>query len=222
MKALKLLLLSKDAAFSDLQKAMNAESDSANFHIKQLISAGYITKLATGRYTLTRAGKEYANRMDTDEHVIEKQPKVAVCLIINDGHGKQLVQKRLKQPFYGYWGRPTGKIRWGETILETAARELMEETGLTADISFDSVLHKIDYNKASGELLEAKIFFMMRCDNPRGELIERFEGGQNAWMTPDEYAAQPLTFAPTKASYDAEPHMIRIIEDHYEYDPENY
>ena len=55
-------------------------------------------------------------------------------MIIENSEGKFLAQQRLKQPFYGFWGRPTGKVGWGETILETAARELMEETGLTADL----------------------------------------------------------------------------------------
>jgi len=138
MIVLRHLLLRPESSFSELQKLMETESDATNFHIKQLVHAGYITKIARGKYTLTMAGKEYANRMDTDERVIEKQAKVAACLVIRREDGKELIQQRLKQPYYGYYGRPTGKIRWGETILEGAARELMEETGLTADMAYDA------------------------------------------------------------------------------------
>lgn len=222
MITLKYLLLRPDASFSELQHAMDVESDAANFHIKQLVAANYIAKTPKGRYTLTRAGKEYANRMDTDQQVIEKQAKVAACLLIRRDDGKELIQQRLKQPYYGYYGRPTGKIRWGETILEGAARELMEETGLTADMDFESVFHKLDHNRATGELLEDKIFFMIRCTNVHGELITEFEGGRNVWMTPEEYAAQPLTFAETKDSFKNNPTMVQIVEDRPVYDPEHY
>jgi ADP-ribose pyrophosphatase YjhB (NUDIX family) len=222
MLILRHLLMRPDAGFSELQKTMEIESDAANFHIKRLVQAGYIAKNSKGRYLLTMQGKEYANRMDTDEHVIEKQAKVAVCLMIRRDDGKELVQQRLKQPYYGYWGRPTGKVRWGETILEGAARELMEETGLIADMAHESVFHKLDHNSMTGELLEDKIFFMIRCTNIRGNLIEEFEGGRNAWMTLDEYAAQPLTFADTKESFEHNPPTVTIVEDRISYDPEHY
>jgi len=222
MAMLRYLLLQPDGSFSQLQKAAAIESDGANFHIKQLIAAGYLTKNAQNHYELTRAGKEYANRMDTDQNVIEKQAKVAVCLIVRRDDGKELVQQRLKQPYYGYWGRPTGKIRWGETILEGAARELAEETGLTANLSFDSVFHKLDHNKDTDELLEDKIFFMINCTHPKGQLIETFEGGRNAWMTPDEYASQERTFAQTKASFTPDAPVVTIVEDRIAYDPKHY
>jgi 8-oxo-dGTP diphosphatase len=35
-------------------------------------------------------------------------------------------------PDHGKWTMPGGRMEWGETIRETAHRELLEETGLTA------------------------------------------------------------------------------------------
>ncbi len=115
---------------------------------------------------------------------MERQTKTAALLVIvrdNDGEMEVLVQERLKQPFFGFWGRPTGKIRWGETIVEGAQRELLEETGLTADCEIKGIYHKIDKQTESGELLEDKIFYAVLCTNTQGELIEAFEGGRNAW-----------------------------------------
>jgi ADP-ribose pyrophosphatase YjhB (NUDIX family) len=138
--------------------------------------------------------------------------------------GKQVVQQRLKQPFYGYWGRPTGKIRWGETIIEAAARELEEETGLAADLQFESIYHKMDYNEETGELLEDKIFFIVAGENPTGDFIEEFEGGRNAWMTQEEYAAQSLSFESTKDDFKNQSKVasITIVESHHDYAPEDY
>jgi len=215
---LHVLLFRPDARFAELQKASALGSDHFNFYLKQLLEEKFVAKNVGGAYHLTQKGKEFANRFDTDERKVERQPKVAVCLMIRRDDGKQLLQQRLKQPFYGYWGRPTGKIRWGETILESAARELMEETGLEADLSFEEIYHKMDFDKETNDMLEDKIFFTIACDNPRGELIEEFEGGRNAWMTQAEYDAQELSFG----GKFARPRSLQIIEKHHGYDPQNY
>ncbi len=215
---LHVLLFRPDARFAALQKASELSSDHFNFYLKQLLDEQFVAKNDQGAYHLTQKGKEFANRFDTDERKVERQPKVAVCLMIRRDDNKQLVQQRLKQPYYGYWGRPTGKIRWGETILEAAARELMEETGLEADLSFEEIHHKMDYNKDSGKMLEDKIFFTIACDNPRGKLIEEFEGGRNAWMTTEEYASQELSFGGNFAR----PKNLAVREQRYEYETKDY
>jgi 8-oxo-dGTP pyrophosphatase MutT (NUDIX family) len=217
------VLFRPSARFNELQKASELASDHFNFYLKQLLDEAFITKDGAA-YSLTFKGKEFANRFDTDARTVERQPKVAVCLMIRREDGTQLVQQRLKQPFYGYWGRPTGKVRWGETILEAAARELKEETGLTADMQFKSVYHKMDFNKQTGEMLEDKIFFIIDGTNPRGDFIEAFEGGRNAWMTQEEYLGQELTFgdnAQRNNEIQSAPH-IPIVEFRHTYAPEHY
>jgi 8-oxo-dGTP diphosphatase len=215
---LHVLLFRPDARFAELQKASELSSDHFNFYLKQLLDEKFVAKNDAGAYHLSQKGKEFANRFDTDERKVERQPKVAVCLMIRRDDGKQLLQQRLKQPFYGYWGRPTGKIRWGETILEAAARELMEETGLEADLEFEEIYHKMDFNKDTGEMLEDKIFFTIAATNARGTLIEEFEGGRNAWMTQKEYDAQPLSFG----GHFAKPDHLKIHEKRHDYAPKNY
>ena len=221
---LHVLLFRPDARFAELQKASELSSDHFNFYLRQLLDEKFVTKNEAGAYHLTPKGKEFANRFDTDERKVERQPKVAVCLMIRSDDGRQVVQQRLKQPFYGYWGRPTGKIRWGETILEAAARELMEETGLEADLTFERVYHKMDYERETGKLLEDKIFFIVGGKNARGELIEEFEGGRNAWMTPEEYASQPLSFEGKTSGLVSENKggTADIVESRHEYDSKNY
>lgn len=221
---LRVLLFQPTARFAHLQKQSNLSSDHFTFYLKQLLEEAFISKQTSGLYTLTFKGKEFANRFDTEARVVERQPKVAVCLMIRREDGKQLVQQRLKQPFYGYWGRPTGKIRWGETILEAAARELHEETGLTATLAFEAVWHKMDYNQTDHSLLEDKVFFIIGGSHPRGTLLEVFEGGRNAWLTQAEYAAQELSFEATNelAKQLEKPAQVPIIEAQYQYAPEHY
>ncbi|HEU5186959.1 MAG TPA: NUDIX hydrolase [Candidatus Saccharimonadales bacterium] len=217
------LLFRPDARFAELQKASGLTSDHFSFYLKQLVAQELVAKNKAGAYHLTPKGKEFANRFDTDERKVERQPKVAVCLMIRRSDGKQLIQQRLKQPFYGYHGRPTGKIRWGETILQAGARELLEETGLTADLQFESVYHKQDFNNQTGELLEDKIFFIVAGNDPTGDFIEEFEGGRNLWMTQEEYVVQPLSFERSKKdALLGETTHVPIFEAQFNYAPENY
>jgi len=221
---LRVLLFSPEARFAELQKEAGLSSDHFNFYLQQLLNEGFIEKTEAGSYHLTFKGKEFSNRFDTDARTVERQPKVAVLLMIYGDDGRQLVQQRLKQPFYGYWGRPTGKIRWGEMILEAAGRELQEETGLSAELSFRAIYHKMDHNKRTGELLEDKIFFVIDCRRPHGKLITDFEGGRNAWLTQEAYDAQELSFERgdsfAKRLEEAEP--TSIMERRHEYEPEDY
>lgn len=189
------LLFKPAAGFAQLQKASGLASDHFNFHLKQLVEQSLVAKNADGQYALTPKGKEFSNRFDTEAKTVERQPKVAVLLIVERADGKIVAQQRLKQPFYGYWGRPTGKLRWGETILDGAARELLEETGLTATLTFSGVHHKMDYDESTKELLEDKLFFVVHGVDPRGELLAEFDGGCNTWMSNEELIAQETVFA---------------------------
>lgn len=176
------LLFMPAARFAELQKSTGLESDHVKFHIARLVELGYVEK-QDQQYSLTSAGKEYANKLDTDQNKIERQPKSAVILVIENERGQLLVQERLKHPYFGFWGFAGGKIRWGETILEAAARELMEETGLVADLKYQGVYHELTKSRETGEVLEDKIFQVVFGSSPKNELREHFEGGRNEWLT---------------------------------------
>lgn len=183
------LLFVPEATYAELQKPTGLSSDHFNFHIGRLVDLKLVEKVNRGRYRLTHKGKEYANKLDTDNKTIERQPKVAVLLAVErelDGKQQLLFQQRTKNPYFGYWGFPSGKMRWGETIAQTAARELDEETGLAADYRIAGVYHEHAYLEGEEEAVEDKVFFVVHCTNASGELIEKFEGGVNKWMTVDE------------------------------------
>lgn len=223
MQILRTLLIKRTASFAQLSRAMGLTSDHATFHIKKLVTAEMVQRVPHmyGQYELTRKGKEYANRMDTDELVIEKQPKLVVDIGI-EHDGRFLFQERKKQPYYGYWGFPTGKIRWGETILEAAARELMEETGLTAELRVVGTYHKLDRDE-TGALLEDKYLIVIHGVNPQGTLLETTETHTNHWMTPEEYQAIDKRFGDI---YETLGHIRAqtafISETVYEYKSEAY
>lgn len=186
------LLFVPSARYSDLQKASGLDSDHFKFHLGRLVAVGYVEK-AGRSYRLTVTGKEYANKIDTDAGTLERQPKSAVILVVErteHGTKQYVVQERLKHPYYGFWGFPSGKIRWGESILDTAKRELMEETGLTGDFIHSGVYHERDIRPGTDEIIEDKIFHVMFCGNPSGVLLDEFPGGRNRWRTLDDTRAE--------------------------------
>ena len=62
------------------------------------------------------------------------RPLVGVGVVaVRDG--RVLLIRRAKPPREGRWSLPGGRQRLGETVRETARRELREETGVTAEVT---------------------------------------------------------------------------------------
>lgn len=76
------------------------------------------------------------------------RPFVGVGVVVWRGDEVLLIQ-RGKAPRYGSWSLPGGRQKLGETVRETALREIKEETNLDVDITslidvVDSLTHDDD------------------------------------------------------------------------------
>jgi 8-oxo-dGTP diphosphatase len=222
---LRYLLFIPQATFTDLQKTTGLTSDHCNFHIKKLVDEGYVEKIDKS-YRLSNKGKEYANRMDTDENEIEKQPKVSIAITLERrnerGEREFLFQQRKKNPYFDFWGRVGGKMRWGETVTQAAERELIEETGLSAKFEYKLLYHKRDFSKDSGKLLEDKIFLCVYATEYSGDLKENFEGGVNRWMTNEEFHNMPKRFVSVDDFMDLIDRGETFAEREFYYDESEY
>lgn len=181
---LSILVNKSEAKFTEL--LLNGlESEHMNYHLKKLVDYELVDK-SDNVYFLTDKGKDYSNLMDDDVEFIEKQPKVSVLLHVvrlnSEGEVEHLLSKRLRQPYLGKIGRLTGKVRFGETLEQSALRELYEETGLYAKyIKLEQVYHKLRHKGDS--YLQDNIFFRFFIKDVYGQFISSTRHQENLWLT---------------------------------------
>lgn len=182
---LKKLLFTNASRYADL-KPIDMEGSQFKFHLDTLKDNHLVQKDAAGKYSLTATGKEFANRFDFDDNESKIQAKHSVVMCGMRENGDEiLVYKRLKNPFFGCQGFPTGKVRLGESIVDTAKREFTEETNLTGIPTLIGIRRYRVYPKNSNELLEDKVMYIFRIENITGQLKSNKEG-EFRWIKIDE------------------------------------
>ena len=97
----------------------------------------------------------------------------------------------------GHWDFPKGHVEGSETELETAKRELTEETGIVNFRLFDGFRHRIEYNfqKGSEIILKEVTFFLAESDTK--EVVLSSEHQNFVWLNYD-LAHNKLTYANAK------------------------
>lgn len=170
-------------SFSELWP-QELESNKFAYHLSALESKGLVLK-REGKYSLSEEGKSLSSSIEGDTGKLASVPTVANALIIRRGD-KVLVQRRLKEPFYGIWSLISGKINFGWNVEECAQRDLVEETGLTASEARLVGMNQIKTLEA-GKLAYHHVIFFVELSGIKGNLREKTHKGENAWMTVEEY-----------------------------------
>ncbi len=130
IKILDKLLYTSTLHYAQL-RPKGIESNHFAYHLKQLMQDGFVSKVFAGVYTLAPAGLAYVDRLSHGHMVPREQPNIVTMIAIMNEHDQELLFQRNYQPFIGRWGYPSGKTHMGETVLQSAERELHEKTGLT-------------------------------------------------------------------------------------------
>lgn len=201
ISVLRSLRKSKSARYTDLIIPTGLESDVFKFHLRKLITMGFIKKNKEQFYSLTKLGKEFANNLDDEKRTIQKQPKLSLLFLVESNDKKHfLFQQRKRQPYYDYWGLLSGPVQWGEDFIDTAQQEFEKQTGLTAEYEICTFIRQRDYLKDPVELLEDKLFIVVKAFNVGGSIQNTWKGGYNKWMSLDELELVENYFSATRES----------------------
>jgi len=108
-----------------------------------------------------------------------------MVMIQNKHIGKVLVQDRVKS--WKGWSFPGGHIEDGESVVDSAIREVREETGLSIrNLKSCGIIHWLN-NKT----FDRYLVFLFKTSDYSGELTAECEEGRNFWITIDELKITP-------------------------------
>ena len=107
-----------------------------------------------------------------------------------------LVVRRANPPMSGRWGFPGGVLELGETVAQGAMRELLEETGITAEAAGPlTVIDTIDHDR-EGRVRYHYTLVAVIGHWQSGEGVAGDDADEVAWLTRAEIVEQNLPTAP--------------------------
>lgn len=138
------------------------------------------------------------NRTDTDgpdaadPRSYPARPMLAVSTaVFRDG--RVLLARRGRPPLAGIWSLPGGLVEPGERLAEAAAREVMEETGVAAEIVGPSATVEVIRRDETGRVARHFVVVSFAGRWIAGEAVATEEASDFAWVLPGAYGGRSMT-----------------------------
>jgi 8-oxo-dGTP diphosphatase len=124
-----------------------------------------------------------------------KRPQIGLgVLVVRDK--KILLSRRLKPYGFGKLALPGGHVEWMETLIDTARREVLEETGIRLGRIYNLYVYSEEVHPTLGK--HYMTFYMIaKC--PEGQEPKNMEPKKHApWRWYDPFNLPRNTWKPTK------------------------
>jgi 8-oxo-dGTP diphosphatase len=119
-----------------------------------------------------------------------QDPKVAAAVFV-EKDDRVLLVRRVNEPFCGLWTLPAGFINGGEDPAEAAARECLEETGLSVHVT-----RVLDVIAGKEHERGADFIIVYHAEVVSGELLAADDADAAEWFARDDLP--PLAFTATQ------------------------
>lgn len=125
---------------------------------------------------------------ETEKNALSPKTELTNMVMVEDrATGRVLVQQRVKS--WTVLSFPGGHVEAGESFVDSAIREVKEETGLDIrNLKSCGVIHW-----ANKDSLDRYIVYLYKTSDFSGELLSETEEGKVFWIAPDELKAQNLS-----------------------------
>lgn len=123
------------------------------------------------------------------------KPSIGASAVIFRADGCVLIIQRGQPPFPGIWSLPGGHIESGERPIDTARREVAEETGLAVEILGHLTHFDVPHRDATGAILRTlglEVFYGRLADATQRP-VACGDARDARFVRRDELAGFPLT-----------------------------
>ena len=116
-------------------------------------------------------------------------------LVVVYTHCRRVLLLRRRQPD-GFWQSVTGSLRWGESSLSAARRELLEETGIDGSFGLEDcgvinryeILPEFGHHFASDVTENTEYVWRLMLEEPCDVQLDAAEHLEFAWLTVEQAA----------------------------------
>lgn len=160
--------------YSELKPA-ELDGNTFVYHLKALITEGYVEKTAEGNYQLTVKGRDFIVRRYEDS---AQSARVIYLLVIKNG-SSYLLRKRNTQPLLGYTGFVHGEPEPSVDVVTSAQHRLLLKTGLTTPLAIRGSALLTQYK--NDELQSYSYAVILYGETNETSLIAGDATGTNSW-----------------------------------------
>lgn len=118
-------------------------------------------------------------------------PRIGVgAITIHEG--KILLVKRGVEPSRGLWAIPGGTLELGETLQECAAREILEETGITIKVGACVYVFDFFERDDNGKIRFHFVIVDYAAEYVSGSPKGADDAEEASWLAPEELSKLPV------------------------------